>query len=84
MFYSFCYLEESVSVSKSQMIIYCRDLDKKGAACMDQRTENIEYPDISADATWRHVYLWQTMQISPCQHMLVPITKYDSKFFPEQ
>lgn len=69
-------------MSESQMIIYPRDLDVKGTICMDQRTENIEYPDTSVGATWRHICLWQNnVQISQCQHILVPITKCEHRVF---
>ena len=61
-------------MSGSQMIIYPWDLGVKGIECMDQRTEDTEYPDISAGTAWRHVYLWQNnAQISQCQHIFVPI-----------
>lgn len=55
---SFFSLEQSVILWGSQIILYPWGLDMKGTACMDQRTENMEYPDISSGTAWRHVY-WQ-------------------------
>jgi hypothetical protein len=55
-------------MSENQMITHPKDLDMNGTECMDQRTENNGYPDVSAGTAGRHVYLWQnSAQISQCQ-----------------
>ncbi|KAM7321196.1 hypothetical protein ACRRTK_019288 [Alexandromys fortis] len=41
--------ERRDSMSENQMITHPKDLDMNGTECMDQRTENNGYPDVSAE-----------------------------------